>query len=1545
MGALPSRESHEGPNTIYFNNNNGTVALHVPLTPHYFPSADCLAFKEVHRVRNSQSCKYSFNIKEASAVLPDAAAAAFHHSLGEDWGPEMRAADPSVHYHDEDVAACLREHGLPSQPPSSSSSAMPCPRPAIEDRHELYRALVLEPTRGALVDTDAEMCELFAQEQRWQAARDVVRRHREQTLARQPAQCHSGRGGDDVRDPDAPPLAAVDADALAEAEAVPPPRVWLRPIPEAVMERMSMEDTHKAHAAYRRARSMRAGATDDAHGGGGASSSSSTGTGHDAAQYRDEAALDVLDLHGRPHASETTVVDERQITSYPSFTGEELPFEQEERYMDGRVHLVAHEGVNYIFAYNPTYVRAMGRTVAVDGSLVQARQQASTAAQSPGCRAPFTTTFTVATQHAEDFDNPNQRRAYELIQPIYARYYIPVLPVRVLGVDGLLPSSAAEHAVARERRRAFTADDDDDDDAPRAVDPLRGAPWLRGVAGDAAEEFYEEQTLPDRFDVAPPPVLRVCRFIHTAVGDKVLNRMSVLRHLTFREMCLHAGLPDAIARPVWGLVGLSDVPQLQFQREVELRLLAAIREVDDGDTRVRTALTRRHQWNDYVRFVNSPMHGFMVSAPPERRFRPDESGALHEIDADDISEENSDEHDERDEAAEEEEEEAHHSRPGRRARAPQTTTTQSVAAPTPARTHTTAAAGSHSSVDVACGEQKSSSTSARSAAHDYSAATSVADSRHGSGVAVGGARAAAARTASPSIHQARTKRTRERDVCMASGSGSSGVADSATQHTGADIHGGDDELDDEMDDLARYESCPVVEACGWAFKRRRLGLHEEVVCNPNLSSADWVPMVNPLSKDVALAELGVRVAVRGRAVLVRYTRSATRDLLYYLSQASAPIFCLPYVGPPQQCPPVRLHGVLRIPHHAGGDRRPPSTGAEREEEDEDEDEEEERVWRAGGEHRLPAPTPAQIRASHDAYAQGDVLCFAVADMDVRSPIPLTSRYAAHYRDDDAMREPVEAGVTSRLTLAQVPVKADLRTLLRCYMRSLTRGPAALPIRDGDGDDGRDGPATPHSNPYEHWPTLLDAPTACDGDVLAVCPRTHRWVRACTLILFVWFAALHSEASHPKRAGMRRMPVLEMFSPADVFAAEVHNLHDKLVIKNLDSEGTHRAMLRTRRFFSYNGIVELLLDGLRGVAEAQAYENKDDAGWLLLPPSEPRAVATATATAVGHRQHVECGSFHIWSFTFAGQRLFLGTKPRFVRLALQRQRQNQRRRLKRKGKDAPAAPVHGSQRGALAPDPSPHPSLSTGVAGPESESALDCPSSAQSRHSKVSSSASSSPSLTAARTMTATGSTASLQLASCAESNVVGSSSSIGSTCSGVPPTHAASLSVEHGTAQPAAPLHPRGTVTAIAGQRVAVHLPYAPLHVTPGDYLGVDERADMHECRQQHRSWMAGNGVFFDQTVKDDDDGAHAAPGRRGRRLRLVMPVGPHGLASGRLVALPRDVHDTMVRHPDSDVVAEAFAAAAAVVTDDGTRALRTASPRTVDAAANTYRWNPYRLQ
>ncbi|KAI5690115.1 hypothetical protein MNV84_00990 [Leishmania braziliensis] len=166
-------------------------------------------------------------------------------------------------------------------------------------------------------------------------------------------------------------------------------------------------------------------------------------------------------------------------------------------------------------------------------------------------------------------------------------FIINIMPVRVVGLDGLLPSRS------------------------------RGTPWLRGYEqeDEAAEDAYIEQLEPK------PPVMRVCRFIEGSVGDKIVNRAALVTLLSYRPMCRQAGLRDALTRPIWSMCVLSNIPYLQMVRETFFRAKAAVAEVDDGDLLLRNWLDVVDRENNFYNFINANLYMTRNFTPPERTVR------------------------------------------------------------------------------------------------------------------------------------------------------------------------------------------------------------------------------------------------------------------------------------------------------------------------------------------------------------------------------------------------------------------------------------------------------------------------------------------------------------------------------------------------------------------------------------------------------------------------------------------------------------------------------------------------------------------------------------------------------------------------------------------------------------------------------------------------------------------------------------------------------------------------------------------------------------
>ncbi|CBZ24096.1 conserved hypothetical protein [Leishmania mexicana MHOM/GT/2001/U1103] len=474
MGILPSRESHEYPGAFHFALSGSHAMAILPLTEHFFPSVDSLAFRQLYAGRDMQSAKYNFSL-----ISPQLLRKYRHRTMEQRHGkggvgdeamappagrckpkPYLRHGQPpgddsdadekwvgvdtidASNYGqffkddtqcvspndppslsldcDEDVCEELqwpnpvahwRTHDPAKQPIQDrenelgftdelnyvsldgkggglrclpSSLSLPCSssqRPRYGQAHTastqagtdstaatahftaeerdlvnrffarspeaLYNALVVEPNKGFLVDTNKEMCRLYAAEQRWKEARNVVRAYRRQCKqdaaagdAAQPA------AGESPSPSKAQPQRRVTEEEAEKAATVSPPPVFLRPVPQVIMVRMSREEEEATRATYlaeqQRLRSC-SGQPQQSQSGGGDDAAASMSSSTAAAGAAEE--INIL----RPPLIKPVSHLHVPATRYHRF-------EDDPKYRDGRIHLVEEDGVLYMFAYNTAYV-------------------------------------------------------------------------------------------------------------------------------------------------------------------------------------------------------------------------------------------------------------------------------------------------------------------------------------------------------------------------------------------------------------------------------------------------------------------------------------------------------------------------------------------------------------------------------------------------------------------------------------------------------------------------------------------------------------------------------------------------------------------------------------------------------------------------------------------------------------------------------------------------------------------------------------------------------------------------------------------------------------------------------------------------------------------------------------------------------------------------------------------------------------------------------------------------------------------------------------
>ncbi|KAG5485789.1 hypothetical protein LSCM1_07201 [Leishmania martiniquensis] len=506
MGILPSRESHEYPGAFHFAQSGSHAMAILPLTEHFFPSVDSLAFKQLYAGREMQSAKYNFSLMspellrryrrramEQRCVKEEAGEGARVPPTGrrkpqpylrhgeppgdgsdtngewvgvdtidasnysqffrddtqcvspnspalpspdgdEEVCEELQRPNPSAHWHthdatkqliqDEDNQTGLAEElnyvsldgkggglrCLPSSPSVSSSSAshlrlgqarhastkaaaaadtdavtLTAPVTAEErdvlnrffarSPEALYNALVVEPNKGFLVDTNKEMCKLYAAERRWKEARNVVRAYRRQckqgAAASEAAQPASGTPSESLKDP---PQRRITKEEADEAAKVPPPPMFLRPVPQVIMVRMSREEEEATRAAYlaeqQRRRTGAAPSQQSRHGDGDdiapsmSSSVAAAGADEGSSLLRSPTPSSLSPLHvptSRYHR-----------------------FEDDPKYKDGRIHLVEEDGVLYMFAYNTAYVDPRERVRRQREELLKQQQERDRLKQQAG---------------------------------------------------------------------------------------------------------------------------------------------------------------------------------------------------------------------------------------------------------------------------------------------------------------------------------------------------------------------------------------------------------------------------------------------------------------------------------------------------------------------------------------------------------------------------------------------------------------------------------------------------------------------------------------------------------------------------------------------------------------------------------------------------------------------------------------------------------------------------------------------------------------------------------------------------------------------------------------------------------------------------------------------------------------------------------------------------------------------------------------------------------------------------------------------------------
>ncbi|EKF27325.1 hypothetical protein MOQ_008954 [Trypanosoma cruzi marinkellei] len=252
MGSVPSREFHESPDALFFTRCGTTLKLaRLPLTPHFFPSANCLAFQQLDNCCRSQSMKYGF-------TLPDGSLHKRHWCMEEKRGRSMWWRRCVCHARDnedwDDI--CEEELELDPSMPCQQDMMLELALPTEETTNtfvlyakkdgkqnismtkescsngkshmameELYHLLVTQGTVPAIVETNAEMKELYEKEIAWHHARKIICRYRQRL--RHDAETRSEMN---------------EENAVRLAEMVSPPRRFLRALPTALVAVVDSED-------------------------------------------------------------------------------------------------------------------------------------------------------------------------------------------------------------------------------------------------------------------------------------------------------------------------------------------------------------------------------------------------------------------------------------------------------------------------------------------------------------------------------------------------------------------------------------------------------------------------------------------------------------------------------------------------------------------------------------------------------------------------------------------------------------------------------------------------------------------------------------------------------------------------------------------------------------------------------------------------------------------------------------------------------------------------------------------------------------------------------------------------------------------------------------------------------------------------------------------------------------------------------------------------------------------------------------------------------
>ncbi|RNF15414.1 hypothetical protein TcG_07031 [Trypanosoma cruzi] len=245
MGSVPSREFHESPDALFFTRCGTTLKLaRLPLTPHFFPSENCLAFQQLDNCCRSQSMKYGFtpcdgpSHKRHGCVGERRRRCVCYARENDEWDDiceEELELDPSVPCQQDmmelvpptdEMANNFVLHAKKNDIKNASMTKESCSSGTNHmATEELYRLLVTQGTVPAIVETNAEMKELYEKEIAWRHARRMICRYRQRL-----------RNGAEARSE------TNEETVVRLAEMVSPPCRFLRALPTAVVAVVDSED-------------------------------------------------------------------------------------------------------------------------------------------------------------------------------------------------------------------------------------------------------------------------------------------------------------------------------------------------------------------------------------------------------------------------------------------------------------------------------------------------------------------------------------------------------------------------------------------------------------------------------------------------------------------------------------------------------------------------------------------------------------------------------------------------------------------------------------------------------------------------------------------------------------------------------------------------------------------------------------------------------------------------------------------------------------------------------------------------------------------------------------------------------------------------------------------------------------------------------------------------------------------------------------------------------------------------------------------------------